>query len=76
MIMIPVSRLRENLVSFLKKVEAGEEIVITSYGRKIAKITSLEDEKKEDLNILKQLRKTAVIKDVMSPLKEKWKASK
>ncbi len=39
---VAVSKLRQNLVMYLKKVENGESLAITSRGRKIARLAPLE----------------------------------
>lgn len=72
---VAVSNLRENLMVFLKKVENGESVIITSRGKDVAKIVPLEDDMKDSRKILKQLGKSAVIGDILSPLNEKWKAA-
>tara|TARA_B100000315_G_scaffold28113_1_gene23913 strand:+ start:5413 stop:5643 length:231 start_codon:yes stop_codon:yes gene_type:complete len=71
---VAVSRLRENLMVFLKKVEKGDSVTITSRGREVAKLVPLENKMKESKKILRQLGKNAVIGDIISPIKEKWKA--
>ena len=73
---IGVSKLRENMVLFLNKVQRGESITITSRGTEIAMLIPIK--KKEELSrkALKQLRKTAVVGDVVSPIEEEWNALK
>ena len=71
---VAVSRLRENLMVFLKKVENGDSVTITSRGREVAKLVPLENKMKESKKILRQLGKNAIIGDILSPIKEKWKA--
>ncbi len=73
---IAVSEFRANLVSFLKRVEKGEVIALTSRGHEIAKIVP-PDNKAEDARIaLKKLRKTATIGDVLSPIEDEWEVLK
>ncbi|MBM4351894.1 MAG: type II toxin-antitoxin system prevent-host-death family antitoxin [Deltaproteobacteria bacterium] len=67
-----VSKLRENLVSFLKQVEQGEDIIITSRGRRVARLAPLGNKMKKAREALQQLRKNAVVGDVISPVGEKW----
>ncbi len=73
---VGVSKLRENMVLFLNKVQQGESITITSRGTEIAMLIPIKNKKKAARNALKQLRKTAIIGDVVSPIEEEWKALK
>jgi prevent-host-death family protein len=73
---IAVSKLRENMVLFLKKVQQGKSITITSRGNEIAMLVPMENKMEASKNALKQLRKTAVVGDVVSPIEEDWKAMK
>ena len=73
---IAVSKLRENMVLFLKKVQQGKSIAITSRGNEIAMLVPIENKMEASKNALKQLRKTAVVGDVVSPIEEDWKAMK
>ncbi len=73
---VAVSKLRENMVLFLKKVQQGKSIAITSRGNEIAMLVPIENKMEASKNALKQLRKTAVVGDVVSPIEEDWKAMK
>ena len=73
---VAVSRLRENLNVFLKKVQNGQSITITSRGHELAKLVPLEDRMKMSRKTLKRLGKTAVIGDILSPVDEQWEAMK
>ena len=73
---IGVSKLRENMVFFLNKVQQGESIAITSRGTEIAMLIPIKNKKEVSRNALKQLRKTAIVGDVVSPIEEEWKALK
>jgi prevent-host-death family protein len=73
---IGVSKLRENMVLFLNKVQQGESIAITSRGTEIAMLIPIKNKKEISRNALKQLRKTAIVGDVVSPIEEEWKAQK
>lgn len=70
---VRVSKLREHLVSFLKRVERGEDIIITSRGHRVARLVPLDDKMKKAREALQQLRKNAVVDDVISPVGERWK---
>jgi len=69
---VGVSKLREHLVSFLKRVELGEDIIITSRGHGVARLVPLGDKMKKARETLRQLRKNAVVGDVISPVGERW----
>ena len=73
---IGVSKLRENMVLFLNKVQRGKSITITSRGTEIAMLIPVKKKEEASRNALKQLRKTAVVGDVVSPIEEEWKALK
>lgn len=71
---IAVSEFRANLQRVLKRVEAGSTITILSRGRVIACLVPPGNSKEKARQSLKKLRKTAVIKDVLSPIGEPWEA--
>lgn len=71
---VKVSELRQYLPSFLKRVRQGEEYQITLHGKVIARLTpELEDSDRVKAS-LAELRKTAQLGDVISPLGESWDA--
>ncbi len=74
--MVRVSTFRENLMHFLKRVESGQSILITSRGRNVAKLVPLEDRMKKAREALQSLRKNAIVGDVISPVEEEWAATK
>ncbi len=69
---VAVSKLRQNLVMYLKKVENGESIAITSRGRKVARLAPLENKMQNARKALARLRKNAFVGDVVSPIGEEW----
>lgn len=71
---VGVSKLRENLMVFLKKVQNGETIIITSRGCEMARLVPLENKMEKSRKILQQLRKNAIVGDILSPIGEKWEA--
>ncbi len=73
---VGVSKLRQNMALFLNKVQQGDSITITSRGTEIAMLIPIKKEKELSRNALKQLRKTAIVGDVVSPIEEEWKALK
>lgn len=73
---VGVSTLRENLSIFLKKVQKGEIITITSRGRDMARLVPVEDKSLKSMEILRKLGKKALIGDIISPIDENWDAMK
>ena len=71
---IGVSKLRENLPSYIKKVQQGQTITITSHGNRIAKLVPVKAEIETSRNALRKLRETAYIGDVVSPIDEQWES--
>jgi len=73
---VQVSQLRENLPLFLKKVQEGKSITITSRGRDLAKLVPLTEAREVSKKKLKNLRKTADVGDVLSSVEAGWDAIK
>jgi len=71
---VGVSKLRNNLMAFLKMVQEGKTFTITSRGREIAMIVPLKNKTNAAREALEELRKTAHVGDVLSPISEKWEA--
>ncbi len=71
---IPVSELRANLMKVIKEVEHGSIIKITSRNKVVAKLVPPGNNRDEAKNKLKELSKSAVIGDIISPIDSKWKA--
>jgi prevent-host-death family protein len=74
MLSIGVSELRANLTGFLQQVKAGEVIVITSRGAEVARLVPPHFATTAAREQLDQLRQTAVVGDVVSPVDEDWEA--
>ena len=62
---ISVSDLRQNLPAFLKRVQAGEELQVTSRGRIIARIAPERDPADEARQWLLELRDRVSLGDVV-----------
>jgi len=73
---VGISILRENLSIFLKKVQKGEVITITSRGHEMARLVPAEDMRAKSREILRELGKNATIGDILSPIYEEWEAMK
>ncbi|MBN1276477.1 MAG: type II toxin-antitoxin system prevent-host-death family antitoxin [Deltaproteobacteria bacterium] len=71
-----VSTLRENLSLYLKKVQKGQVISITSRGHEMAKLVPAEDSRDNSREVLRELGKNAFIGDIISPVHEEWEAMK
>lgn len=72
---VNVTELRQHLPAYLKRVEAGEEILITSRGRVIARLQPEVDKAEEARRRLEALRGTVITGDIMSPFDgEIWTA--
>ena len=69
---VEISTLRENLSIFLKKVQKGQVITITSRGHEMARLVPAEDRREKSREILRKLGKNAFIGDILSPVHEKW----
>jgi antitoxin (DNA-binding transcriptional repressor) of toxin-antitoxin stability system len=64
------------MAEIFRKVEAGEVIMIISQGREVAKLVPPDNEMEKARRMLEELRKTAVVGDVLSPVAEEWEAMK
>jgi len=71
---VGVSKFRNNMMAFLKMVQEGKTFTITSRGREIAMIVPLKNKTNAAREALEELRKTAHVGDVLSPISEKWEA--
>ena len=73
---VNVTELRKKLPAYLGQVKAGEELLLTSRGRVIAKVVPIGDERNNARQQLAILRKKCRIGDVVSPLDEHWEIQK
>ena len=71
---INVSELRSHMHDYLGKVQAGEELIITSRGKAIARIIPEQDECLNAKEELKKLQKKCTAGDILSPIDESWEA--
>lgn len=65
---VSVSHLRQNLPAYLKRVQAGEEIQVTSRGRVIARIEPERDPAEEARRWLEGLGGRVKLVEVLAPL--------
>ena len=73
---VNISTLRENLSIFLKKVQKGQVITITSRGHEMARLVPVKDKSEKSKEILRKLGEKAIIGDILSPIDEEWEATK
>jgi prevent-host-death family protein len=72
---VNVTELRNNMPAYLGMVMDGEELLLTSRGKKIARLTPVVDGRLNAREKLAGLRGKCRVGDVVSSLKEKWEAS-
>lgn len=73
---VKLTELRQNLPSYLKQVEKGRELRITSRGKPVARLLPAESAAQAARDRLKALRKTARVGDVIAPTGERWRAER
>jgi prevent-host-death family protein len=72
---VNVTELRNHLPAYIGMVRAGEELLLTSRGKKIARLTPVIDERAGAKEKLVALRGKCRIGDVVTSLDEKWEAA-
>lgn len=72
MISIGISEFRASLNTVLQRVANGEIVILTSRGVEVAKLVPPTYAQIAARQELEQLRQTAVVGDVLSPLDEPW----
>jgi prevent-host-death family protein len=72
---VNISDLRANLLKYLEKANAGEQISVTTNGKLIATITPPLNRKHLAQQQLEQLAKSAKITDVVAPIGSEWDAN-
>lgn len=70
MITVGISEFRAQLNTFLQKVQQGEIIALTLRGEEVARIVPPNYARTAARKELVELRKTAVVGDVLSPVAE------
>lgn len=69
---IAVSDLRANLMKILKEIEHGSAIDITSRGKVVARLVPPNYSREKARDRLKEIQKTAVLGDIISPINVQW----
>jgi prevent-host-death family protein len=72
---VNISDFRANLLKYLEKANAGEQISITTNGKLIATIAPPINQKQLAQQQLGQLAKSARITDVVAPIDSEWDAN-
>lgn len=72
---INTTELRNHLPKYLADVTNGDEILVTSHGKTIARISPVQDERLEAKKLLLKWRKTCTMGDVVSPIDVEWEAN-
>jgi len=72
---VKVTELRSHLPAYLVEVQAGEELLVTSRGKVIARIVPARDERAAARERLAGLRGKCRVGDVISPLDMLWEAN-
>jgi prevent-host-death family protein len=73
---VKLTELRQNLPAYLKQVEKGRELRITSRGKPVARLLPAEGAAEAARARLVALRKTARVGNVISPTGERWRAAR
>ena len=73
---VAVSNFRAKIMTFLKEVENGASITITSSGKIVAKLVPPDFTKKSAKQKLKEIGENAKIVDIISPIDETWTGDK
>lgn len=73
---VNITELRSHLPAYLGQVQRGEELLVTSSGKAIARILPSQDLREAAKKQLKTLRKKTYVGDVISPIGEAWGAEK
>jgi len=71
---ISITEFRANLLNYLKIVQAGGTINVTSKGIPLATLIAPVAQHDAAQQKLRRLAKTAVISDIVSPINESWDA--
>ena len=73
---VSISEFRANLLKYLTQVQQGEQINVTSKGNPLATLSPPVSRQDGARIKLRELAKTAILHDVLSPTEESWDAMK
>ena len=71
---VTISELRANLPDYIRMVNRKGTIRITSRGREVARLVAARSPKEEARTQLAELRKTAKVGEILSPVLTDWNA--
>jgi prevent-host-death family protein len=71
---VNITELRNHLPKYLSDVTKGDEILVTSHGKVIARILPPMDMRQEAKKRLCDLRKICKVGDVIAPIEDPWQA--
>lgn len=69
---VKTTDLRAHLPDFLKKVQNGEQIQITSHGKVIARLVPEVNKVETAKKRLEALRGTMIVGDIIEPIDSQW----
>ncbi len=72
---VNISDFRANLLKYLEKANAGEQLIVTTNGKLLATITPPVKQKQQAKQQLEQLAENTRIDDVISPTDSSWEAN-
>ena len=75
MISIGISEFRANMNVVLQKVQKGEIVTLTLRGTEVARLVPPDYARLTARKELAELRQTAVVGDVLSPIDDNWEAN-
>ena len=73
---IAISELRANLMKVIADIQHGSKIYITSRGKVVAKLVHPDEDKENAKKRLKEIGKTAVLQDIITPIDVQWEVMK
>ncbi len=71
---VNITELRKSLPTYLKQVSQGQEVVITSHGKIIARLIPEQNQSEKAKQRLIALRNKCRIGDITSPIDDSWDA--
>ena len=72
---VPVTEFRRNLPAYLRRVRGGEELLLTSRGEVVARLTPQRNVQESAREALRALRNHARVGDVLAPIDATWGAN-
>ena len=73
---VNVTELRNHLPAYLGAVRGGEQLLITSRGKVVAKLIPSSDPKQESRAFLESLRTKCRVGDVVTSVGDRWEADR